>query len=68
VFALMTRFGLSRREAQVLREITAGRTNDEIADALGISLSTVKTRVENIFRRLGVGTRTAAALRVLKGG
>jgi DNA-binding CsgD family transcriptional regulator len=68
VFALMTRFGLSRREAQVLREITAGRTNDEIADTLGISLSTVKTRIENIFRRLGVSTRTAAALRVLKGG
>lgn len=65
-FALMTRFGLSRREAQVLHEITAGRTNDEIAATLGISLSTVKTRVENIFRRLGVATRTAAALRVLK--
>ncbi len=65
-FALMTRFGLSRREAQVLHEITAGRTNDEIAAMLGISLSTVKTRVENIFRRLGVATRTAAALRVLK--
>jgi len=66
IFALMARFGLSRREAEVLHELAQGRTNDEITKALGISLSTVKTRLENIFRRLGVATRTAAALRVLK--
>lgn len=68
VFALMTRFGLSRREAEVLHEIAAGKTNDEIAKTLGISLSTVKTRIESIFRRLGVATRTAAALCALKTG
>jgi DNA-binding NarL/FixJ family response regulator len=62
----MTRFGLSRREAQVLLEVARGRTNDQIADALGISRSTVKTRLENVFRRLGVQSRTEAALRVLK--
>jgi DNA-binding CsgD family transcriptional regulator len=66
VFALMARFGLSRREAQVLHEVAQGRTNDDIARALGISLSTVKTRLENVFRRLGVATRTAAALRALR--
>jgi len=66
VFALMTRFDLSRREAEVLREVAQGRTNDDIAQVLGISLSTVKTRLENVFRQLGVGSRTAAALRALQ--
>ncbi len=65
-FALMTRFGLSRRESEVLQTMAAGKTNEEIARTLGISLSTVKTRIEGIFRRLGVTTRTAAALRVLR--
>ena len=66
LFALMTRFRLSRREAQVLQEVGRGRTNDQITQTLAISLSTVKTRLENVFRRLGVVSRTAAALRVLK--
>lgn len=66
VFALMVRLGLSRREAEVLHEVGKGRTNEEIADALGISLSTVKTHLERVFRRLGVTSRTAAALRALK--
>ena len=66
VFALMTRFRLSRREGQVLHEVAHGRTNDQIAQTLAISISTVKTRLENVFRLLGVASRTAAALRALK--
>jgi len=66
VFTLMTRFRLSRREAEVLHELAQGRSNEDIAEKLAISLSTVKTRLENVYRRLGVPTRTAAALRVLK--
>lgn len=66
IFALMVRLELSRREAEVLHEVGKGRTNDEIAEALGISLSTVKTHLERVFRRLGVASRTAAALRALK--
>jgi DNA-binding CsgD family transcriptional regulator len=66
IFALMTRFRLSRREAEVLHEIAQGKSNDEISQTIGISLSTVKTRLENVFRRLSVNSRTAAALRALK--
>lgn len=66
VFALVTRLRLSRREAPVLQEVAEGKTNEEIAQVIGISLSTVKTRLENVFRRLGVASHTAAALRVLK--
>jgi DNA-binding CsgD family transcriptional regulator len=66
VFGLMHRFRLSRREAEVLVQIGKGKTNSEVAETLGISVSTVKTRLENVFRQLGVKTRTAAALRVLE--
>ena len=65
VFALMVRLELSRREAEVLHELGKGGTNAEIAEVLGISLSTVKTHLERIFRRLGVASRTEAALRAL---
>src|SRR5687768_7585089 len=37
-FALMARFGLSRREAQVLLEVAQGKTNEDIAETLAISL------------------------------
>jgi len=49
-FGLMTRYELSRREAQVLLQLAAGKSNVEIAHALGISVSTVKTRLEQVFR------------------
>lgn len=51
---------LSSRELEVLRAIAAGATNQEIADALVIALSTVKTHVNNIFGKLGVRSRTQA--------
>jgi DNA-binding CsgD family transcriptional regulator len=53
--------GLSPREVEVLRLIAAGRTNREIADELFISDRTVARHVANIFAKLGVGSRTAAA-------
>jgi DNA-binding CsgD family transcriptional regulator len=65
-FGLMTRYELSRREAQVLLQLAAGKSNVEIADALGISVSTVKTRLEQVFRQLGVNSRAAAIPHVLR--
>jgi DNA-binding NarL/FixJ family response regulator len=55
--------GLSQRQLQVLREIEEGRSNKEIAEALGISVATVKLHVQAILRTLGVRNRTAAARR-----
>jgi DNA-binding CsgD family transcriptional regulator len=53
--------GLTPREAEVLGWIARGRTNREIARLLFISPHTVRKHVENIFEKLDVRTRTAAA-------
>lgn len=45
---------LSSREAEVLREVAAGKTNKEIADILCISINTVITHRKNISAKLGV--------------
>ena len=53
---------LSDREKQVLRLVTAGLANKQIARRLGIAESTVKVHTGNIFRRIGVTDRTSAAI------
>jgi DNA-binding NarL/FixJ family response regulator len=57
---------LTEREREVLKLITEGKNNTEIADALSISLNTVKTHLKNIFQKLDVEDRTGAALKALK--
>ena len=52
---------LSPREFEVLRELMEGATNNMIARKLYMSLSTVKSHVSSILRKLHVSTRTAAA-------
>ena len=52
---------LSARELQVLTAIRTGRTNREIAGALGISPCTVNRHVENILRKLPARNRAQAA-------
>ena len=53
--------GLSPRELEVVRLVAAGRTNHAIAAELFLSEKTVARHVSNIFAKLGVGSRTAAA-------
>lgn len=62
----MLEMGLSRREAEVMRWAAEGRSNAEIAELLGISALTAKKHMENVLHKLGVQTRTAAAVRVLE--
>jgi len=56
--------GLTARELEVLREVERGGTDGEIGEALGISRRTVQKHLEHVFRKLGVGTRTAAVARL----
>jgi ATP/maltotriose-dependent transcriptional regulator MalT len=52
--------GLTARELEVLRLVATGKSNKEIAASLVISEHTVARHVQNIFTKLGVGSRTAA--------
>jgi DNA-binding CsgD family transcriptional regulator len=56
-----SRHGLSAREVEVLRLVAAGRSNRQIAAELVISEHTVARHLQNIFRKLDVSSRTAAA-------
>ncbi|MEL0167373.1 MAG: LuxR C-terminal-related transcriptional regulator [Pseudomonadaceae bacterium] len=51
---------LTRREQDVLRRIARGQGNPQIADGLSVSLSTVKTHINNLFRKLGASERQQA--------
>ncbi|MGD0705141.1 MAG: response regulator transcription factor [Trebonia sp.] len=53
---------LTSREREVLAELTHGRSNREIARALGIAEKTVKAHVSSVLAKLGVQDRTQAAL------
>jgi DNA-binding NarL/FixJ family response regulator len=59
---------LSQRELQVLRLIADGQTNQEIADELILSPTTIKTHVQNILTKLGVSDRTQAAVYAVRCG
>jgi DNA-binding NarL/FixJ family response regulator len=53
--------GLTGREVEVLRMVAAGRSNAAIAAELVLSEKTVARHLSNIFAKLDVGSRTAAA-------
>lgn len=52
--------GFTRREAEVLAELSKGLSNQEIADALYVSEATVKTHVSNVLAKLGARDRAQA--------
>jgi LuxR family maltose regulon positive regulatory protein len=53
---------LTDREAEILELLAAGLTNPEIAEKLVISAGTVKKHASNIYGKLGVSSRTEAAI------
>jgi two-component system, NarL family, response regulator LiaR len=52
--------GLSKREYEVLELIAAGLSNQDVADRLFVSTSTVKTHVSNVLAKLDASRRTEA--------
>ncbi len=60
--------GLSRRQWEVLRLVLQGKPNKLICRDLDVSASTVKTHLSEIYRRLGVRSRTQAMVEVARRG
>jgi DNA-binding CsgD family transcriptional regulator len=58
--AELVRLDISRRELEVLELMSAGLSNQEIADKLFVSLNTIKTHSSNLFLKLDVSRRTQA--------
>jgi DNA-binding CsgD family transcriptional regulator len=56
-------YGLTGREAQVLRLVAVGGSNRDVGARLGLSDRTVQKHLERAFRKLGVATRSEAAAR-----
>lgn len=59
---------LTERESEVLRLLAEGKANKEIAGSLHIGETTVKTHVSNILMKLGMSSRTQAALYAMRIG
>ncbi len=59
---------LSERELELLRLLAGGCSNKQIAQQLGISPNTVKVHLRNIFDKLGLASRTEAALFAVRAG
>lgn len=65
-FEPLLKLELTPRAAETLLWVAQGKTNGDIASILGISESTVKKHLLEIFQKLGVETRSAATLRALE--
>ena len=57
---------LTRKEKEILRRVTKGMSNQDIADELSVKDVTVKTHLNNIFKKLKVTSRTQAVLMALQ--
>jgi len=52
--------GLTTREVEILRLVTGGLTNRQLAEELGISTRTVDAHLRSVYAKLGVKSRSAA--------
>ncbi|HQQ98799.1 MAG TPA: LuxR C-terminal-related transcriptional regulator [Cyclobacteriaceae bacterium] len=59
----IARLGISKREQEVLTWMAQGLSNQEIADKMFVSISTVKTHLSNLFQKLNASRRTQAIQR-----
>ncbi len=52
---------LTRRESEVLKMVSLGKCNKEIAESLQISIATTQNHLQNLYKKLQVRNRTEAA-------
>lgn len=60
--------GMTPREAEVLKHLARGKTNKEIARDLDVSPKTIDNHLQNLFRKIGANTRSAAAMYAFEQG
>ena len=65
---LASSYDFTQRELEVLREITGGDTNQEIAESLHLSVATVKSHILNMLEKTGFRNRTELAVRARESG
>jgi len=58
---------LTGREAEIVRFVALGKTNAEVAERFSITEGTVKTHLNNVFKKLGIRNRLELALHALRG-
>ena len=61
-------YDFSRRELEILKELTSGDTNEEIADRLHLSPFTVKSHIGKLLAKTGLKSRTELAIRARESG
>jgi DNA-binding CsgD family transcriptional regulator len=59
------RFGISKREREIIGEVMTGKSNRDIEKALFISQNTVKNHLYNVYQKAGVGSRSQLIHRIL---
>lgn len=59
---------LTERDAQILHLLTTGHTNQQIGEQLHLTITTIRSQLNQIYRKLGVTTRSQAAVRAIELG
>ena len=54
---ILSRYGITKREREIVEEVCAGKSNQEIADSLFISLQTVKDHTHRIYLKMDIKNR-----------
>ena len=54
---LIARYGITRREREIIKQVCSGKSNQEIADTLFISLQTVKDHTHRIYLKMDIKSR-----------
>lgn len=67
-FGDVRKLDLSARELEILRELTVNRSNEEIAQSLGISVNTVRRHIQNLLAKTGFTNRMELALNAIQIG
>ena len=62
----LSEVSLTKREKQILKLISEGKNNEEIAKEMKVSIHTTKVQIHNIFNKLSVKDRTEAVVKAIR--